>query len=230
MSASTVRPSIDIHPSTNLVDRVIVEQPFRCFANVTLNNFAGGAFSYVAPGAQMHHVRLGRYCSIGDGMAILSKHPTDTLTTSPFPYQRIFPAPFDAAPVVTFQNLDSTVIGNDVWIGSGVRIKSGVRIGDGAIVGAGSVVTRDIPAFSVCAGAPARHIRWRFELEVREAVSELKWWQYNLIGTDLPWQHMPDLLDTLNRRIAAGVVVPYQSDLFSLFRDGTQIKCRIDRN
>lgn len=47
-------------------------------------------------------------------------------------------------------------IGNNVWLGERVTVLSGVTIGDGAIVAANSVVTRDIPAFALAAGAPAR--------------------------------------------------------------------------
>ena len=47
-------------------------------------------------------------------------------------------------------------IGDDVWIGAGAAVMAGVRIGDGCIIGANSVVTRDIPAFSIATGVPAR--------------------------------------------------------------------------
>ena len=33
--------------------------------------------------------------NIGDGVQILSQYPQESLTTSPFPYQRFFAAPFD---------------------------------------------------------------------------------------------------------------------------------------
>jgi len=50
-------------------------------------------------------------------------------------------------------------IGDHVWIGARAIVLKGVTIGDGAIVGAGSVVTRDVPAGTLVAGAPARVIR-----------------------------------------------------------------------
>ena len=50
-------------------------------------------------------------------------------------------------------------IGNDVWIGYNVTILKGVKVGDGAIVGAGSVVTKNVDAFTVVGGAPARFIK-----------------------------------------------------------------------
>jgi acetyltransferase-like isoleucine patch superfamily enzyme len=51
------------------------------------------------------------------------------------------------------------IIGNKVWIGFNAIILKGVTIGEGAIVGAGSVVTKDVPAFTIVAGNPARVIR-----------------------------------------------------------------------
>ncbi|MFF0156807.1 acyltransferase [Streptomyces sp. NPDC005263] len=52
-------------------------------------------------------------------------------------------------------------IGDDVWIGSHVVVVDGVTIGDHCVIGAGAVVTRDLPAWTVAAGNPARHIRDR---------------------------------------------------------------------
>lgn len=52
-------------------------------------------------------------------------------------------------------------IGNDVWIGARVIILPGVHIGDGCVIGAGAVVTKDIPAYCVCAGNPAKVVKER---------------------------------------------------------------------
>jgi acetyltransferase-like isoleucine patch superfamily enzyme len=49
-------------------------------------------------------------------------------------------------------------VGVDVWIGAGAGITDGVRIGDHAVVGMGAVVTRDVPAWAIVAGVPARVI------------------------------------------------------------------------
>lgn len=53
------------------------------------------------------------------------------------------------------------VIGDDVWIGANCLILAGVTIGEGAIVAGGSVVTKDVPAFAVVGGCPAKIIKYR---------------------------------------------------------------------
>lgn len=52
-------------------------------------------------------------------------------------------------------------IEDDVWIGARVIILPGLTIGKGAIIAAGSVVTKDVPSYAICAGNPARVIKFR---------------------------------------------------------------------
>jgi acetyltransferase-like isoleucine patch superfamily enzyme len=52
------------------------------------------------------------------------------------------------------------VIGENCWIGENAIILPGVQIGNNAVVGAGAVVTKDVPAFAIVAGNPARIIRF----------------------------------------------------------------------
>ncbi len=50
-------------------------------------------------------------------------------------------------------------IGDACWIGANVVLTAGVSVGSHSVIGAGSVVTKDIPAYAVAAGNPARVIR-----------------------------------------------------------------------
>lgn len=52
-------------------------------------------------------------------------------------------------------------IGDYAWIGTDVYVAPGVTIGDGVIVGARSNVVKDLPAWRICVGSPAKAIRPR---------------------------------------------------------------------
>jgi acetyltransferase-like isoleucine patch superfamily enzyme len=55
----------------------------------------------------------------------------------------------------------AVVIDDDADLGIGAIVLPGVHVGRGAVVGAGAVVTRDVPAYAVVAGSPARILRHR---------------------------------------------------------------------
>lgn len=51
------------------------------------------------------------------------------------------------------------MIGNNVWIGDKATILPGVNIGDGVVIAANAVVCKDVPSYSVVAGAPAKIVK-----------------------------------------------------------------------
>lgn len=51
------------------------------------------------------------------------------------------------------------IIEDNVWIGENVSILSNVRVGRNSIIGANSVVIKDVPAYSVVAGNPAKVVK-----------------------------------------------------------------------
>ncbi|NBF39113.1 MAG: N-acetyltransferase [Spirochaetes bacterium] len=55
--------------------------------------------------------------------------------------------------------LERTLVETRASVGSSTTILCGLTIGRGAVVGAGSVVTKDVPAYTVVAGVPARVVR-----------------------------------------------------------------------
>ena len=52
------------------------------------------------------------------------------------------------------------IIEDDAWIGFNATVLKGVTIGKGAIVGANTVITKDVPAFAVIVGNPAKIIKY----------------------------------------------------------------------
>lgn len=121
-------------------------------------------------------LQIGAYTSIAEQVEIFlgGHHRSEWVTTYPFP------AMIDEAADVSgyaFSRGD-VVIGSDVWLCTGAMILSGVSIGDGAVVAAGAVVSRDVEPYSIVAGNPARHIRWRFSEDEREALLMARWWEW----------------------------------------------------
>lgn len=57
------------------------------------------------------------------------------------------------------------VIESDVWVGTNVTILNGVKVGRGAIVAAGAIVTKDVPAYAIVGGVPAKVLGYRFTKE-----------------------------------------------------------------
>jgi len=62
-------------------------------------------------------------------------------------------------------------IGAHVWIGSNATVLAGVSIGEWAVVGAGAVVTKDVPAFAVAGGVPAKVLK-TIEGNLRKEIME----------------------------------------------------------
>ena len=65
-------------------------------------------------------------------------------------------------PMIDQKNSEEPIyIENNVWIASNCTIGKGVRIGEGAIIAANSFVNKDVIAFSIVGGVPAKIIKFR---------------------------------------------------------------------
>ncbi len=125
------------------------------------------------------HLTIGAFTSIAAGARIVMNGANHDLTGfSTFPFE-IFEGwgELDLDRYIE-QSRGDTVIGADVWIGSDAWILPGVTIGAGAIVAARAVVGRDVPAFSVVAGNPARVVRHRFDADLARRLLSIAWWDW----------------------------------------------------
>jgi virginiamycin A acetyltransferase len=131
---------------------------------------------------------IGRFCSIASGVRFLmngSNHP-DRGSTFPF---WAFGRGWHERTEPTFRG--PIVIGNDVWLALECCILPNVTIGDGAIVGARAVVTKDVPAYSVVVGNPARVIRMRYDEATIAKLEAVRWWDW---PADRVTRNLPELV------------------------------------
>ncbi len=119
-------------------------------------------------------VKIGRYCSFGTDIHYFgADHPVDHAVMSAYFYNNSF-AGLDVKDVKR-HNLN---IGNDVWIGHGAIIVSSCHnIGNGSVIAAGAVVTKDVPAYAIVAGVPAKILKYRFDEGIRSKLEDSKWWE-----------------------------------------------------
>ena len=141
-----------------------------------------GDYSYVERQAEVIYAKIGKFCAIAANTRINAlEHPLERVSQHKITYR--------ANEYFLGAKLDSDFrarrqeklveIGHDVWIGHGAIVKPGVKIGHGAVVAAGAIVTRDVQAYAIVAGVPAKFMRWRIEPKISERIISLGWWDWN---------------------------------------------------
>jgi acetyltransferase-like isoleucine patch superfamily enzyme len=148
----------------------------------TVNNSEIHSYTYLGNNCLIQNTIIGKYCSIANDVKIgLGKHPFEYFTTSPLFYRKknTFAKNVVEADLV-FNEYQSILIGNDVWIGTNAIILDGLEIGHGAIIAANSVVTKDVPPYAIVAGVPAKIIKYRFdEIKIAQML-ESQWWDMSI--------------------------------------------------
>jgi virginiamycin A acetyltransferase len=125
---------------------------------------------------------IGRFCQIAQGVEFLMNgmfHNLSYLTTYPFSlFDESIGEKYPKS--VNFPMKGDTIVGNDVWVGYKVTIMPGVQIGDGAIIGTAALVTKNVPAYAIVGGNPARIIRMRFDDKTIEKLLKIQWWNWDI--------------------------------------------------
>ena len=130
-------------------------------------------------------LRVGYFCSIAENVTFLlgHDHHVDTISTFPFGQRLHMTTKNDA------QTKGDILIDDDVWIGYGATILSGVHIGQGAVVATGAVVSHDVPPYAIVGGVPAKVIKYRFDLEMVEALLKI---DYSKLTNEQIQSHISD--------------------------------------
>ena len=160
-------------------------------ARTTLLDVEMGDYSYVVNDAQMTYTTIGKFCSIAAMTRINpGNHPMHRPTQAHFTYRAssYFPGEADDAEFFAWRRSHRVHIGHDVWIGHGAIVLPGRRIGNGAVIAAGAIVTKDVPAYTIIAGNPARPVRRRFSETIADRLVRLGWWDWShdMLRTALP--------------------------------------------
>lgn len=137
-----------------------------------------GDYTYIiGPNTYIEQAIIGKFCSIARNVIIgPCDHNYNWVSTHPF-IDSTFYKFLECDKQIPQKNIP--IIGNDVWIGMNSVILRGVNIGHGAVVAAGSVVTHNVEPYSIVAGVPARHIKYRFPKQFRDALLAMKWWDWS---------------------------------------------------
>jgi len=157
------------------------------YSNV--RNSSLGFGSYIGSKSFMPECLIGKYCSIGSNVQIISgNHPTDVfVSTHPAFYSVSGSTGLSFVNQSKFKEFEfaddkghKVIIGNDVWISSNVLIVAPVKIGNGAVIAAGSVVTDDVEPYCIVGGVPAKTIGRRFDETTAEKINSSEWWNWDL--------------------------------------------------
>lgn len=141
-----------------------------------------GDYSYVVRDSEIWCATIGKFVNIASHARInATNHPTWRATLHHFTY-RAENYWADAEAEESFfdwRREHRVTIGHDVWLGHGATILPGVTVGNGAVIGAGAVVSKDVPAWSIVGGVPAKLIRERFDALTGARLERLAWWDWS---------------------------------------------------
>lgn len=170
----------------------IIEE-YSTFANGN-TFFSSGSFSSLASSLPVGST-TGRYTCIAEGLKKIGfRHPINSvcMNSASFNFSRENIASYfneyekkkgivSKKSVPTPQPQNRPIhIGHDVWIGENVTIMGGLVIGTGSVIASNSVVTKNVEPYSIVAGIPATHKKYRFNEDICKELELTQWWNYEL--------------------------------------------------
>jgi len=204
-----IKRDIVIERRVRINAKTYLEDHVKIYRGCSILGSSIGRGTYIGWNSILNNVTIGKFCSIAPFTEVIyGRHAIDEFVTShPAFYSPERQAGFSFVTQSKFNEIiladaaskSSVVIGNDVWIGYGVKIIEGIVIGDGAIIGAGALVTKDVEAYGVYAGVPAKKVKSRFPPETIEGLQNIRWWD-----REFEWiKKNHELFDSAERLIVA---------------------------
>jgi acetyltransferase-like isoleucine patch superfamily enzyme len=173
----SANPTCNIHYTSSITATKLGKYNV-VFANVILNNATIDSHTYIQKRTTIFNARIGKFCSIASDVTIAPGiHYLNGVSTHPAFYLKNTPLAVTFSPEDKFRQGEQVNIGHDVWIGQHAVILDGIEIGTGAIVAAGAVVTKNVAAYSIVGGIPAKEIRKRFNEETCQRLLASAWWE-----------------------------------------------------
>ena len=168
--------------SSSLLRECVLGQFTSVAERVELDGVILGDYSYIERHVKGHYARIGKFCAIAAEVRINAmNHPMERVSQHKMTYR---PNEYFLFAKVDKEFREARLmqiveIGHDAWIGHGAIILPGVKIGHGAVVAAGAVVAKNVAAYEIVGGVPAKRIKWRFPKSLREQLLALSWWDWS---------------------------------------------------